>query len=76
MADYQLMMMLIVQQSPYRQIDAVAGCSHHAIPRARRALDAERSSTHAQIEALTPQGYPIHPPLLPDRPTCATESLG
>jgi hypothetical protein len=38
---------------PYRQIEVMAGCSHRAIARARRVLDAERLSTAAQIEALT-----------------------
>lgn len=53
MADYRLIMTLLVQQRPYRQIEVMAGCSHRAIARARRVLDAERLSTAAQIEALT-----------------------
>jgi len=53
MADYRLIMTLLVQQRPYRQIEVMAGCSHRAIARARRVLEAERLSTPAQIEALT-----------------------
>jgi transposase len=53
MADYRLIMTLLLQQRPYRQIEVMAGCSHRAIARARRVLDAERLSTAAQIEALT-----------------------
>ena len=53
MADYRRIMTLLLQQRPYRQIEVMAGCSHRAIARARRVLDAERLSTAAQIEALT-----------------------
>ena len=53
LADYRLIMTLLVQQRPYRQIEVMAGCSHRAIARARRVLEAERLSTPAQIEALT-----------------------
>ena len=53
MADYRLIMTLLLQQRPYRQIEVMAGCSHRAIARARRVLDAERLSTAAQVEALT-----------------------
>ncbi|MBK9435540.1 MAG: IS21 family transposase [Micrococcales bacterium] len=53
MADYRLIMTLLLQQRPYRQIEVMAGCSHRAIARARRVLEAERLSTAAQIEALT-----------------------
>ena len=53
MADYRLIMTLLVQQRPYRQIEVMAGCSHRAIAKARRVLEAERLSTAAQIDALT-----------------------
>ena len=53
MADDRLIMTLLLQQRPYRQIEVMAGCSHRAIARARRVLDAERLSTAAQVEALT-----------------------
>lgn len=52
-ADYRLIMMLLVQQRSYRQIEVMASCSHRAIARARRVLDAEALSTAEQIEALT-----------------------
>ena len=53
MADYRLIMTLLVQQYPYRQIEVMAGCSHRAIARAGRVLEAEQVSTLAQVEALT-----------------------
>ena len=51
MADYRLIMTLLVQQRPYRQIEVMAGCSHRAIARARRVLEAERLSTAASEKA-------------------------
>ena len=53
MADYRLILTLLVQQRPYRQIEVMAGCSHRAIARARRVLESEELSSPAQIEALT-----------------------
>lgn len=53
MADYRLIMTLLVQQRPYRQIEVMACCSHRAIARARRVLESEGLSTSAQVEALT-----------------------
>lgn len=53
MADYRLIMSLLVQQHPYRQIEVMASCSHRAIARARRVLDEEHLTTLAQIESLT-----------------------
>lgn len=44
MADYRLIMTLLVQQYPYRQIEVMAGCSHRAIARARRVLESEPGS--------------------------------
>ncbi len=41
MADYRLIMTLLVQQRPYRQIEVMAGCSHRAIARARRVVESE-----------------------------------
>ena len=41
LADYRLIMTLLVQR-PYRQIEVMAGCSHRAIARARRVLKAQR----------------------------------
>ena len=53
MADYRLIMTLLVQERAYRQIEVMAGCSHRAIAKARRVLEAEGLSTAAQIEALS-----------------------
>ena len=53
MADYRLIMSLLLEQRPYRQIEVLASCSHRAISRARRVLDAEQFTTPAQVDALT-----------------------
>ena len=53
MADYRLIMLLLVQQRSYRQIEVMAGCSHRAIARARRVLDEREITTPAQVDALT-----------------------
>lgn len=52
MADYRLIMLLVLQQHPYRQIEARARCSHRAIARTRRVLDTEQITTTEQLEAL------------------------
>ena len=41
MTDYRFVMGLLLQGYAYRQIEAMAGCSHRAIARARRVLDEE-----------------------------------
>lgn len=53
MADYRLIMVLLVQQRPYRQIEVMAGCSHRAIARARRVVESAGLSAVEQIEALS-----------------------
>ncbi|RGE14415.1 transposase, partial [Leucobacter sp. wl10] len=53
MADYRLIMSLLIQQRSYRQIEALVKCSHRAIAKARRVLVAEQLVTHAQLDALT-----------------------
>ena len=53
MADYRLIMTLLVQQRAYRQIEVMAGCSHRAIARARRVIEEQGLSTAAHIDALT-----------------------
>lgn len=53
MADYRLIMSLLLEQRPYRQIEVLASCSHRAISRARRVLDAEQFTTTLQVDALT-----------------------
>ena len=41
MADFRLIMTLLTQQRPYRQIEDLASCSHRTIARAKRVLDIE-----------------------------------
>lgn len=53
MTDYRYVMGLLVQGLAYRQIEAMAGCSHRAIARARRVLDEERLSSAEQVAALS-----------------------
>lgn len=53
MADYRFVMGLLVQGYAYRQIEAMAGCSHRAIARARHVLDDEGLTTREQVNALT-----------------------
>ena len=53
MTDYRYVMGLLLQGLAYRQIEAMAGCSHRAIARARRVLDDERLTTAEQVEGLT-----------------------
>lgn len=53
MADYRLIMTLLLQQRPYRQIEVLASCSHRAIARTKRVLDAEHITTEAQALALS-----------------------
>ncbi len=53
MTDYRFVLGLLVQGYAYRQIEAMAGCSHRAIARARRVLDDEGWTTREQVDALT-----------------------
>lgn len=53
MTDYRYVMGLLLQGFAYRQIEAMAGCSHRAIARARRVLDDEGLTTVEQVEGLT-----------------------
>ena len=53
MADYRFIMRLLLEQHPYRMIEARAGCSHRAIARARRVIDSEQFTTTSQITDLT-----------------------
>ena len=53
MTDYRLVMGLLVQGYAYRQIEAMAGCSHRAIARARRVLDEEGFTTREQVDGLS-----------------------
>jgi cobalamin-dependent methionine synthase I len=51
MTDYRYVMGLLVSGLAYRQIEAMAGCSHRAIARARRVLDDEELSSAEQVAA-------------------------
>ncbi|WP_454117629.1 IS21 family transposase [Microbacterium lacticum] len=53
MTDYRFVLGLLVQGYAYRQIEAMAECSHRAIARARRVLDDEGWTTREQVDALT-----------------------
>ncbi|MCS5480985.1 IS21 family transposase [Corynebacterium sp. YIM 101645] len=53
MTDYRLILTLLLRGLSYRQIEASASCSHRAIARARKVLDAHQWSTEEQITALT-----------------------
>ncbi|KAB1640411.1 IS21 family transposase [Gulosibacter chungangensis] len=53
MTDYRLIMTLLVQQRPYRQIEDLASCSHRTIARAKRVLDEEHITTEEQIAAFS-----------------------
>lgn len=53
MTDYRVVLSLLVQDYAYRQIEAIAGCSHRAIAKARRVLDGEGLTTAEQVDALT-----------------------
>ena len=53
MADYRQIMLLLLEQRPYRQIEVMADCSHRSIARARRVLDEQHLVNAAQVESLT-----------------------
>lgn len=53
MTDYRFVMGLLVQGYAYRHIEAMAGCSHRAIAKARRVLDEEGWTTREQVDTLT-----------------------
>ena len=53
MADYRHIMSLLVRGYSYREVEALAGCSHRTIAKARQVLDAEALSSVGQVKALT-----------------------
>ena len=53
MADYRHIMSLLVQGYSYREVQALAGCSHRTIAKARHVLDVEGFTTDGQVKALT-----------------------
>ncbi|MGM7672212.1 IS21 family transposase [Microbacterium sp. A93] len=52
MADYRLVMSLLVQGYPYRQIEMMAACSHRTIAKARKVVDDHAWSTREDIDGL------------------------
>lgn len=52
MADYRRILMLLIEQRSYRQIEVMASCSHRAIARARRVLDEHGLRTVADVDRL------------------------
>ncbi len=57
MAEYRQIMLLLLEQRPYRQIEVMADCSHRSIARARRVLDEQHLTNAAQVEALTSEDF-------------------
>ena len=55
MADYRHIMSLLLRGYSYRDVQALAGCSHRTIAKARQILDAEAFTTDEQVQALTAQ---------------------
>ncbi|SMX79247.1 hypothetical protein BSP239C_01232 [Brevibacterium sp. 239c] len=53
MADYRHILSLIVQGYSYRQIEAMASCSHRAIAKARTVVKDQSLTTTDQVDALT-----------------------
>ncbi|AZU01147.1 hypothetical protein [Brevibacterium linens] len=53
MADYRLILSLIVQGYSYRQIEAMASCSHRAIAKAHTIVKNQSLTTTDQVDALT-----------------------
>lgn len=52
MADYRLVMSLLVQGYSYREIEAMAGCSHRTIAKARKVVEERALTTTEQVEGL------------------------
>lgn len=53
MADYRKIVLLLLEQRPYRKIEAMADRSHGSIARACRVLCEQQLVSAAQVEALT-----------------------
>lgn len=53
MADYRHIMSLLVRGYSYREVEALVGCSHRTIARARQVLDAGALTTEEQVKALS-----------------------
>lgn len=55
MTDYRLVMSLLLQGRSYRQIEAIAGCSHRTIARARKVIDDHQLTSLNQVQGLSTQ---------------------
>ncbi|MCT1614944.1 IS21 family transposase, partial [Corynebacterium sanguinis] len=53
MTDYRLVMSLLIQNLSYRQIEALAGCSHTTIAKAKRICRDQGFTSTSQVEDLT-----------------------
>lgn len=53
MTDYRLVMSQLLQGRSYREIEAIAGCSHRTIAKAKKICGERELTTEDQIEALT-----------------------
>jgi hypothetical protein len=53
MADYRRIMSLLLRGYSYREVEALAGCSHRTIAKARQVLDAEGVTTAEPVRALS-----------------------
>jgi len=53
MTDYRQLMLLVLEQRPYREIVARQGCSQRTIAKVRRVLDEQQIDNASLVEALT-----------------------
>ena len=53
MTDYRQLMLLVLEQRPYREIVARQGCSQRTIAKVRRVLDEQQIDDASLVEALT-----------------------
>ena len=53
MTDYRLVMSLLLQDRSYRDIEAIAGCSHRTVAKAKKVCHEHGLTAASQIEALS-----------------------
>ena len=53
MTDYRLVMSLLLQDRSYRDIEAIAGCSHRTIAKAKKVCHEHGLTATSQVEALS-----------------------
>ena len=53
MTDYRLVMSLLLQDRSYRDIEAIAGCSHRTIAKAKKVCHDHGLTATSQVEALS-----------------------